>query len=247
MRILTDQELDEVFGGDSSVGLTLNRVTVHGPTFSTFNVGGYFSYGPGYSESSGGQSGGSSGSGYGVVHHAVDPSTLPRADKMECKVAAVAEPGHADTANVRVVIVNAHANKQIGQETYEFRSDSPEVPDGYQRIRGALYVDPNSYQPDGSYTRANAMLFVDAFKATPDGTRSHRYYNDAGELQEQGRPLGALTAEENAIFVAAHEYQHAYQARYPQLFVGLDKEADAETYGLKALDRYRAGTKGNCD
>lgn len=251
MRILTDEELDEVFGGNSG-GLTLGTVQVRGPSYSTFNSGGFFSYGPDYSEGGGGQSGGSAGSGGGTVHYAVDPSSLPRADKMECLVAAAGEPGHVDTANVRIQIINAHAFQAPGQ-LYEFRAQAGENPEGFVRLRGQMYVDPNSYYSDGgmnAYTRAAALMFVDAFSPTPEGTRSHAYYNEVGEIVQEGRALGALTGEENAVMVAAHEYQHAFQARYPSMFASMSveqREADAERYGLKALDRYRAGNKGNCN
>lgn len=43
-----------MFGGDLSVGFMLDWVIVYGLIFSMFNIGGYFSYGLGYFESSGG-------------------------------------------------------------------------------------------------------------------------------------------------------------------------------------------------
>jgi len=250
MRILSEDELDQVFGGDSYGVTKLATVNVTGPTYQT--IGNYFtySYSAPYSESGGGSSGGSwSG---GSSNSALPSSQLPILSKVRCQANAAAVPGHApsDVPDYALDMYNSHAYKWPNSQSYYFTSGGYQPP-GTQQLRGLTFANPATYNASTqSYSGGKLTLYADAVVATTGNTYSHSYYDDANNLVTQGKTLGVLTAEENTLMVTLHETQHAYQfvnAGWMASQGRADIEADAETFAIKGLERFRAGIKGSCN
>ncbi|MCC8624583.1 hypothetical protein [Xanthomonas vesicatoria] len=248
MRILDEQELDAIFGGDGVYAPTLPTVNVTAPTYQS--IGGYFgySYSAAYSEGGGGQS---HGSWTGPSYVALPASQLPSIAKVRCQTSAAAVPGHGpnDLPGYQIDLYNAHAYSYPGTTAYYVTSGTYQPP-GTVQLRGQTYANPATWvQATGAYTGGGLKLYADAVVATSGNTYSHSYYDEANNLVSQGKSLGALTAEENAVMVTAHEAQHAYQFVHPEWMGshGRDNiEADAEAFAISALERFRAGVRGNC-
>ncbi|CAD1790660.1 hypothetical protein CPBF426_27390 [Xanthomonas arboricola pv. juglandis] len=248
MRILNSDELDAIFGGDGTHAQTLPTVNVTAPTYQS--IGSYFgySYTGTYSESGGGATG---GSWTGPSNVALPASQLPNLTKVRCQTQAAATPGHGpnDVPGYSIDMYNSHAYNYPNSQTYYYTSGSYQPP-GTVMLRGQTFANPNTWvQSTGAYTGGSLKLYADAVVATTGNTYSHSYYDEGNNLVSQGKSLGPLTAEENTLMVTAHETQHAFQFAHPEWMASVGRgniEADAESFAISALERFRAGIRGNC-
>ncbi|MFC7519368.1 hypothetical protein ACFQS6_15750 [Xanthomonas populi] len=124
MRILTRDEMSQVFGGKSNgtVATALPTVNVTGVRGSNGNyfTGSYFGGGyQSYNEYSSGNSGGS----HSRVYPAIPPSQMPSASKVRCSAdaaaAAVGLPGME--AGWGMTIVNAYAYQDVNAGAQGYR------------------------------------------------------------------------------------------------------------------------------
>ncbi|WP_337054696.1 hypothetical protein [Pseudoxanthomonas sp. USHLN014] len=254
MRILNESELELIFGGDGYGTTTLESVKVTAPSYQS--IGNYFnfSYSAPYTESGGGGSGGSY---HAPANSALPPSQVPNVAKLRCQANAAAVPGHApsDVPGYSLDFYNTHAYQYNGSTSVYFTKGSDNQPAGTTQLRGQTY--PNSLtknEATGAYSGGAVKIYADAAIATTGNTYSHSYYDDSNNFVSQGVSLGVLSAEENALMVTLHEFQHAYQSANPSWMASQGRantaaniEADAETFAIKGLERFRAGNKGTCN
>lgn len=250
MRILTDDEMDIVFGGaDSTLATNLPTVNVVGQRSSYQSGSGYFyTLSNGYS---GYQSEQTCSCPSGPqVSYPINISNYVTPNKLRCLVDEAADPGHGAVAGYEMKYVSSWA-WQSSLDTASMRLSNynglPMYPmvyrpgEVYKAVNGATMVEPSSYQQGSNgvaYPVGTVALYGGAFESQTAGTNSKPYYNDVGDVVT--RKVGAMTAQEKLIMVAAHEYQHVYQFMNPGYLGGLDAEYDAETFALRAFDRYRA-------
>ena len=150
MRILSESEMDEVFGGQamSSVTPTLPTVTVTAPRMQDYG-GGYWIGG------SSGFSGMNENTGYEGGSWPTNPvyypalTSPPTPEKLECVLDSVAVPGSDLRADFRFAVVNSYAFLAPNGSIYLSQTNSNPGPTlGYQSINGyTTPTNPGPYQP----------------------------------------------------------------------------------------------------
>ncbi|WP_129560209.1 hypothetical protein [Xanthomonas vasicola] len=257
MRILTRDEMDQVFGGQSSgtVATSLPTVKVTGVRVAS---GDYFTgsdFGGGYqsyNEYSSGHSGGS----HSRVYPAIPPSQLPSSDKVRCSVNAAAaaaglagmEPGWGMTIVNSYGYQNVNAGAQGYKDIQLYEGRDAAIPNTMIEIRGL--AAPTVWNAAGNnWTGGTVTIYAAAFEDLSSGFRSAAYYDSTGTLVGSGTTIGAVDLMTHSVLVAAHEARHTWQFKNTDTsqWYGTNNEADAETYALKVLDSYRAGNKGSCN
>lgn len=255
MRILSEQEMDEVFGGQATATVTpttLDTITVTAPRLSSYG-GAYWFGGQGFSsydESSGNVGGSYYDCGGGAWCHISETKrpalpSVPSPEKMMCIMDAVAEPGADLRTDFRFAIVNSYAYYNPGISYLQLRSTPITTPGlGYNSVDG-LTVPTNV--GGGNYYYGTTTIYAGGM----DGTGGQNatigsYYNAAGQLIGS-YATGPLSGIEEAVITAAHEARHQYTTWNPALLGGHDAEADARTHGIKALEKFRAGLGQSCN
>lgn len=227
MRMLSEAELDVVFGGGDSTATatTLAPVVVTG-TRITSNSGDYLS---GWSDFRQDETWSSGSSNYGCyaggTYPALSPNSIPTPPGLECMLAATAAPGKGLPAGVSVHVGNYFAFKEttegdpnIGSYTM---SSSPGIPGNYDVMINGTFVGSHLYiYARGMITSADSSSYVDPV----DG-------------MERPNGIGSLTARENALRTFGHEVAHAN---------GVGDEPTATSYGNHAVERFRAGAGTSC-
>lgn len=256
MRILSAEEMDCIFGGQS----TGTAAPTQGPTVTVtayrIRGGNYWAgasdFGGGWSsydeQSNGGYSGGSAYYYYPAFTPPIGPNDL------RCTTTAAAVPGMGPDPGWSFAIIPSYAYKNAAGDVILRQSKYSTVPSGYDPIRGLTSALQSSWNGTG-WQGGTTTIYAGAFESIPSGFRSHAYFNESGAYVSTGKAFNNLTAVEHAVMVSAHEARHQWQNEHPGAFpVHINAqgksdlgEADAEGYAVRALDRYRAGNKGpNC-
>jgi hypothetical protein len=243
MRILTEDEMLQVFGGVDNTRInTLPNVTVTPPRFrgGTFWVG--------YSDfTTWAEFGSHTGSWYTTGYPAWG-QVLPTDEKILCEANASVVPGHGKQPGYEVHKVNEWGYQAADGTLFTKQQKLTTLPTGTYFIRGSNVADAGSYQTNGTWTTGTTVLYAGAFEPLTNAT-SQPYYNDQGQLVA-GKYLGNMTREEQYVYTAAHEFQHQYQLVTPGYLSskppGFNTEADATAFANKALANYRAGAADSC-
>lgn len=227
MRMLSEAELDVVFGGgDSTATATTLAPVVVTEKRITSNSGDFLS---GWSDFRQDETWSSGSSNYGCyaggTYPALSPNSIPTPPGLECMLAATAAPGKGLPAGVSVHVVNNFAFRETTQGDpniggYAF-SSSPTIPGNYDVMINGTFVGSNLY------------IYARGMIASQDSSS----YVDPVDGMERPNGIGSLTARENALLTFAHEAAHAN---------GISNEADATSYGKHAVERFRAGAGTSC-
>ena len=251
MRILTEEEMDAVFGGaDGTLATNLPTVNVVAQRSSYQSGSSYFySLSNGYSGYHSEQTCGCpSGP---KVEYPIHTNNYVSPSKLRCLIDQAADPGHGSVASYDMKYVSSWAWLKSTDVSHSHMQLSnyrgiPVYPnpgtDTYVATNGQVLVEPTSYvTSEGltTWTAGTVTLYGGAFEAQPAGTKSKPHYNELGDYVAS-RSLGAMSSQEKLIMVGAHEFQHVYQLMNPSYLGARNNELDAETFALKALDRYRA-------
>lgn len=250
MRILSEAEMDDVFGGQATdaVTTTLPDVVVTGQRM-TFSGGGYWLMGADFSrfnhyDENSGSSGAcylcSDGSYLCGPHQFEQPAlpSVPTPEKLMCIMDAAAVPGNDLLPNFRFAVVNSYANYDRASDTLHL-SSSPFTTTGY--TRGLTIPTLGS----GSPYSGSTSIYADAMDGDTNPTTG-AYYDANGTLVSSYYH-GTLSAIEEAVLVTAHEARHQHVYMNPGLLGTRDEESDARTFGIKALENFRAGQGASCN
>lgn len=224
MRMLTEAEMDQIFGGgDSSHGVTtLNPVQVTASRITSsggFYVSGMESFGFPIDECS--VCGGPNSTYF--YYYALPQSEIPTPAGLRCLHEATAHPSYKLVSGGEIHIMNEYVYK-APQEVYSHRTDTiASPPTGYSPTAGIHY---NGH----AWIYAHGMVEV---------TNRDRYiYPGSDTVQTNSMPL---TARENAILTVAHEAAHSRGV--PDTVEGDQRATGA---GVWAVNRFRAGAGANC-
>jgi len=259
MRLLSEEELDEIFGGQSTstVVPTLDRVSVTAPRYNQLS-GGYWLGGGGgfgqYDESSSGNHGGSwydCGNPDGTwcrsgVNYPPKPAlpSVPTPEKLKCIINAVsASTGETMRTDYRFAVVNSYGYYNESASSLYLSSTMTTPPSGFISINGLNNpAGPSKNSPFNGTT----TIYAGGMDGS-DGGNAHygSYYDSAGKLKDS-YALGPISPLEEAVLTAGHEVRHQYTAQNPALLGGREKEADARTYGIQALEAFRSGIGQDC-
>ena len=232
MRLLTETEMDQVFGGqDSSNVTTLPEIVVTASRQQSsggYWLGGWSAFAQ--DEYYGGGGGGGSACYYTSQYQPLPSPVVPTPEGMRCAITAAAVPGYGFPAGMNLHMVNSYAYQETtpGASNYGdiVLTSSQTAPYGYDAPLYASYGQTSS----ASHVYLYAGGMVSAAGSNP--------YVDVntGSLMPA---LGALTARENQILTLAHEAAH--------LVLGPSaSEEVVEGYGVEAVKNFRNGVGANC-
>lgn len=219
MRMLSQEELDEVFAGDGRVSATLPSVTVTGQHFTSsstpFPYGGSSWAGPTMNEG-----GGYCYQGAGS-YFALSWDSTPDMNDVRCEVNKAADPGMGVPATASVWFVNDYAFKDPSNgNIVHLPTDSP--PAGHHPI----YAQADSAH-NGIYMYAASVMglnFTESYKDPATGVVYPPWQTN-------------MTGKQHAILVLAHEAAHGH---------GITDELLAEGYAVNALKRFREAGQNQC-
>lgn len=234
MRMLTETEMDQIFGGDDRQTITLPTVNVSGTRITS--TGGHYTSGWGAFTTDGFFQGGGgepvSGVDYNLkhYHHALPVSELPTTQGLRCAHDATAHPNYKIAAGAQLHIVNDYVYKEITagdpNNGVYLHTPSSSMPGSYDKIIAGMTASNHVY------------LYA---KGMASGANYTDAYIDPANGQERTISLGTLTARENAILVVAHEAAHTR---------GVDSsdrgEKIASGAGVHAIQQFRAGAGTSC-
>lgn len=232
MRLLTDAEMEQLFGGDDDIQ-TMPTITVTGTRMT--NTGGH--YIPGFNAFVREETWGSSctwcAAYYSALYRVVPPEHVPTRERAKCLANATAQPGKGFRPEIRLNIVNARVfrNPSLspGATNWIHRNNqSGTVPAGYtQEVNGVTVTST-----DGSTGTTNLYAAGMLGGFIPP-------YTDV-TTNQQGTLTGSLTEREMLVFTLGHELYHQHNYGQPQ-----DENA-ANGWGVYAVQRYRAGAGQAC-
>jgi hypothetical protein len=221
MRILTEEELTAVFGGDSTIrttnlaGYTVNATSVANPSVPFSEIGGIFSP-TGYGEYG-------SACYYNGVGGAL--SHVPSNDTIRCFLSATADPGWDIAPGYRINFVNDFAFAPLNGDI------------------SALTMQPSSIAPSGkpgmvygvTQEAANAIDYhvITIFAGTRTTFQGGAQYEDPATGVISTVP--ALGVDQTVTFIAAHEAAHTQGVPASQA-----GEILANGYGMHAVARLNA-------
>lgn len=226
MRLLTEAEMDQVFGGqDSSNVTTLPTITVTAPRQNSgggYWIGGWSDFGQ--DEYYG--SGGSSSCYYTSSYQPLPSPSVPTPEGLRCAMTAAAVPGFDLPAGVDIHMVNSHG----------FRELTPGVPNFNEIVLQNSSTAPGNYEGPmyGSYNGNNIYMYAAGMMADAG---SGSYVDVTTGATMPG--IGPLTARENQILTMAHEAAHI-------VLGNPGDEAIMEGYGVAAVQNFRNGAGANC-
>lgn len=226
MRLLTEVEMDQVFGGqDSSNVTTLPTVVVTASRQS--NNGGYWISGwSSFTQDEYYASGGSTSCYYTSYYQALPSPAVPTPEGLGCAIAAAAVPGYGIPADASVHMVNSYGFRELtpGASNYNeiMLQSSSTATNGYE---GPMY---GSYNGNHIYLYATGMM---------SDSNSGQYVDVNTGAMMPG--IGALTSRENQILTLAHEAAHLVLGQTAS-------EEVVEGYGVEAVKNFRNGAGANC-
>ena len=226
MRILTEEELTAVFGGDSTIrttnlsGITVNATAVANPIIAFSEVGGLYSP-TGYGEFGNGCYYNGSG---GAIGHVPSNSTI------RCFVTASADPGWDIAPGYNINFVNEFAFAPLSGDI------------------SALTMQPSQIAPAGkpgmvyavTQEAANAIDYhvITIFAGTRITFPGGAQYEDPATGAISTVP--ALGVDQATTFIAAHEAAHTQGVPSGQA-----GELLANGYGMHAVNRLDALAKAH--
>ncbi|MUV15351.1 hypothetical protein [Noviluteimonas gilva] len=236
MRMLTDAEMDAIFGGDGNYTQTLDTVTVTGSRVT--GSGGY--YMPGLSgflkeETSGGCSW--CYAYYQSMFRSIPADQVPTKERVTCVANATALPGKgfkpSYTLHVLPQRVFRNPSLSNGQTSWIHRggqgNSTSGVP-GYTAQVGGLTI---------SASNGKGVTYVYAGGMVP-GSIMPGYIDPL--TNQPGTLTGELTRAEHLAYVIAHETYHQHHA-----FTEANTDENrANGWGVHAVKRMREGAAAHC-
>ncbi|MCL1634925.1 hypothetical protein M2650_09820 [Luteimonas sp. SX5] len=256
MRVLSEEEMDEVFGGQSTATVTptLPAVTVTATRLTSNGGGFWIGGGSGFGQYD--ENSGSSGSCYycsdgswcppgsQVPQPALPPASVPSPDKLKCIMDAVAVTGNDLRTDYRFAVVNSYGYYNFSTKNLHMSSTQITPPSGYVWINGLTV--PTNVTSMNPYHGTSTVYAGGMDGSGGQNANYGSYYNATGQLVSN-YALGMLSGIEEALLTSAHEARHQYTVLNPALLGTRDAEADARTYAIKALEKYRTGAGHNCN
>jgi hypothetical protein len=237
MRLLTDDELDSIFGGDDNYVQTLPEVSVTGTRM--MQSGGHYLPGLGgflKEETSSGCSW--CFAYYQNMYRSVPAAQVPSKARVRCIADATAQPGKGfkSTYTLHVLPQRVFRNKNLSnsQTSWIHRGGAgvttSGVP-GYDIQVGGL-TQGASNGTGVTYLYAGSMEPGD----------SPPTYWDVDKDQLVNPSSQKLTQSEHLVLAIGHELYHQHHAFTPEN----SREDKADGWGMKALQRFRAGAAAHC-
>lgn len=239
MRILSEEELDAVYGGDGNV-VTFGTVQVTATRLR--NTGGVYWSGAGSTGFGHDEIGGGSGSCWNGTFTPIFYLDVPSVGKVRCMVEESAAPGFALSPNHPVAVVNSWAfgAPDGGSTKLQFTgyTNAPPGPE-WQSYAGFSYTAKDAATNN---VVANSVSLFPAGMISGNITVPYPAQMPDGSIRPAGTNLGQLSIDEHTVLTMGHEAAHQNSnLRH----LGLS-EAQAEGYGQLALENYRA-RKGAID
>lgn len=226
MRMLTELEMDAIFGGDGVNTTTLPNVVVTANRIQS--TGGYYISGWSSFAGSYDENGQSNSCYYSSPYAALPPSQVASPAGLRCVLAAAAVPGYTFAPNVNLQIMNS----------YGFREETPGAPNYNGYVLSNSYVMPAGYDRGmgGNTLSGGPTTYVYIYAGGMSGGMGHAYTDPITNVSYPNG-IGALNNREAAINTAAHEAAHSR---------GISSELLAEGYAARAVMNYRAGAGTSC-
>lgn len=234
MRLLTEAEMDQVFGGQDSSNVTTLETIVVTATRQQ-NNGGYWI--GGWSAFTQDEyyngSGGGSACYYTSPYQALPSFMVPTPEGLRCAMTAAAVPGFDFPVGTSLHMVNSYGFRELtaGAANYgEIVLQSyASPPSGYE---GPLYGTYNG----SDLSLSGNHIYLYATGMVPD-TNSGQYVDVNTGLTMPG--IGNLTGRETQILTLAHEAAH--------IVLGDNANEDImEGYGVEAVKNFRNGAGASC-
>lgn len=240
MRILNEQEFEEVFGGaDGNNVTTLGTVTVTAPRISETR-GSYWVGGSshGWFDE---YTGSSAGCYWSNPYQVLPDPAVPSAEKVRCYVNESAMPGKGMQAGFSIGVINQYGYGTPVTGGTELTLSVLDVgPGGSNGYAGWTYTQGNP--TTGAVTGGSSSLFAAGMLGSGTANLvSHPYYDAVtGTYSQTGYNFGKVSYMEQMVLTMAHESYHQWYNVTYGLLAPRQSDAYAEGYGVQALLRYRA-------
>lgn len=241
MRILTEKEMAEVFGGaDENNVTTLGTVTATYPRFK--QTGGSYWIGGSSSGYFDEYTGSQTSCYWANPNQVMMSSSVPSAEKVRCYVNESAVAGHGLQSGYDIAVVNEYGYGTLGSTTagkYDITMSSQSaVPGGSQGFSGFTYSEQD---PTTGVVSGSTSLYGSGMLGSGTQSLVTPAYYDAltGQYNQQGYNFGQVTNTEQMILTMAHEAYHQWYRVNYGVAAASQSDAYAEGYGVEALKRYR--------